>query len=137
MAVVLTDRARGRFFDNVLGGVPLVASPAVWFGLSFGAANEAGLVVEPARSAGYRRVRRANVLGEFPAFAAVGIKSNLRPIVFGPATADWSPIRSLFVADADGDDPDAAVLAMIDLPPAGPLLAGRTLELGRGVLCWS
>lgn len=136
MSTEITEPARSRIFDALLGGVDLVAPRAVWIGLSHGAANRLGLVSEPSREAGYRRVRVVNTLDEFPAHSVVGAKANLRPIVFAPPTADWGVIRSLFIADGPGGagDRDSVVLAMFDARPSRPSLR-LPVTIDPGVLC--
>lgn len=137
MAGYICGRTLEKMYDAFLGGVPFEPPAHLWFGLTLAEANRAGLVVEPPRSAGYRRVRVPNDAAMFPPTAAVGVKANARPVKFPAPTGDWGLIRGVFVA-TDEDNADGEVLAMIGAGASafrvGP--GGPPVVIGVGEFLW-
>lgn len=119
MAGFLTDSVNNKVLDCFFGGSPIVPTPTLHVGLSSLKANRAGKVVEPVGGS-YARVGLRNDRVHFPD-ASFGTKSNAKAITFPSPSAEWGPIRCLFIADSPAG---GNVLAMADLP--GP----RTIHGG-------
>jgi hypothetical protein len=126
MPAALTTYAMGRLYDALLGGRAYVGPLEIDVGLSTVPANGGGLVVEPAHWS-YERVRLPNDETVFPSWGIVGVKSNLKPVVFGKPAADWGTVRSVFLAEPAVGGVPGQVLAMGDLKR--PLRVPRGLDL--------
>ncbi len=111
MAGFLTDQVNNKVLDCFFGGSPIVPAPTLHVGLSSLKANPGGKVAEP-MGGSYARVGLVNDRAHFPD-ASFGAKSNAKAIAFPSPSADWGPIRCVFIADAPAG---GNVLAMADLP---------------------
>jgi hypothetical protein len=109
MAGFLTDYTNNKVLDSIFGNVPCEWPSYLYFGLSSTTANKLGCINEPPAGHGYERVQVANNLFNFTK-ASYGTKGNLNVINFDEPTADWGQIRSVFIADTEGN-----VIAMADL----------------------